>query len=112
MISGGLETKTLLRHEALDEDFKKLFKELEAEGYFKPSIPHVLIRLLDAAALIILTLGIFFQCESIIAKFFATFFLGFAFSRLGWIQHEGGHRSLTGSSKIDRFIQDMTLSKY
>ncbi len=107
VISGGLDIRTTIRQKELDQDFQKLFKELEAEGYFEPSIYHVIIRLLDSIALVTFTLAIFVNCDIFASKLLATVFVGFAFSRLGWLQHEGGHRSLTGNSKTDRLIQDI-----
>jgi len=43
----GMDAEAVQQHEALTADFQKLYKELESEGYFKPSIPHVIYRLAE-----------------------------------------------------------------
>ncbi|ODM88101.1 Delta(6)-fatty-acid desaturase fat-3 [Orchesella cincta] len=43
----GLEPQVLKRHQALTEDFQKLYRDLESEGYFTPSLPTLYIELAE-----------------------------------------------------------------
>lgn len=106
-----LSSEVFTRHEALTADFNLLFNELKAEGYFEPSIRHVIIRIIEPIAITLISLGIFFQSNTMITKFFSTIFVGFALSRFGWLMHEGGHASLTGKPNLDKFLQLMGMSK-
>lgn len=91
--------------EALLKDFEQLRTELENEGYFKPSLVHVVYRisellLMHASGVYCLIWGshVAVQCLGVLL-------LGIAQGRCGWFMHEGGHNSLTGNITIDRNIQ-------
>lgn len=99
------------RHEALTADYRKLFQEFKDEGYFEPCIRHVILRLIEVFALITLSTGIFLQQETFLGRFITIIFVGFSFSRTGWIQHEGGHNSLTGRPTLDKWLQNLSLGK-
>ncbi|CAG7838281.1 unnamed protein product [Allacma fusca] len=100
----GLDDETLKRHRALTADFTKLYRDLEVEGYFKPSPGHIAYRVVEL--FLLMTAGIYLiqqdcgVCCTLGVMSFALFQ-----GRCGWLQHEGGHHSLTGNSKVDRFIQ-------
>lgn len=100
----GLDAETLKRHRALTDDFTKLYRELEVEGYFKPSPTHIAYRIIEL--IVLASLGMYLMAKdcalyNTIGIFSFAMFQG----RCGWLQHEGGHHSLTGNSKVDRFIQ-------
>lgn len=102
----GLEPHVLKRHQALSEDFQKLFKDLVAEGYFKPSPAHVLYRITEICVLA--ALGIFLiSLKSPVLTAFGIISFALFQGRCGWLMHEGGHHSLTGVPKWDRFLQSV-----
>ncbi len=73
-------------------DFKKLTEELKAEGFFKPSIPHVIYRVLELVLLH--AAGIWLIRNNSLPLGIVLLALGQG--RSGWLMHEGGHYSLTG----------------
>ncbi len=83
------------------DDFDKFSRELEAEGFFKPSIPHVIYRV--AELLILHAIGFWLLRSNHLA--IGLIFLGIATGRCGWLMHEGGHYSLTGNIPTDKFLQ-------
>ncbi len=89
--------KNLLPGQAeLLADFDELRRELEAEGYFKPSVPHVVYRCLEVL-LMYLAGGYLVLHDHVVA---GVCLMGLAQGRAGWLMHEGGHYSLTGDSKF------------
>ena len=85
----------------LSRDYAKLFNELHEEGYFNPNPRHIA-----------------FRCAEVVAMYYAGIMMvwngwwwlgaavmGIAQGRCGWLQHEGGHYSLTGNIKVDRHLQ-------
>ncbi|ODM91448.1 Fatty acid desaturase 2 [Orchesella cincta] len=93
------------KNKALTEDFTKLYLELKAEGYFEPSYFHVAIRIVELISLTLLGFHLITQYSNVYIRFLGCFVLSMAQGRGGWIMHEGGHISLTGSPKFDRLIQ-------
>eukprot|EP00039_Didymoeca_costata_P022416 m.4446 g.4446 ORF g.4446 m.4446 type:complete len:425 (-) comp2987_c0_seq1:207-1481(-) len=89
------------RDAALTKDFQALRKELMDEGFFEPSIPHVIYRISE----IILMHAIGFYALFNGWSFAAIAILGLAQGRCGWLMHEGGHHSLTGYIPLDISIQ-------
>lgn len=86
--------------EVLD-DFKKFRQSLIDRGFFKPSPVHILYRVLEL-------FGIFAFATYMIPRnlVVSTMLFGLFGGRCGWIQHEGGHNSLTGNIRIDKLIQE------
>jgi len=92
------------KHKALTEDFMKLYHDLIEEGMFKPSVGHITYRLLEL--IMFAAFGLYFiTSENAALRVLALFSFAFFQGRSGWLMHEGGHHSLTGNSKVDRFIQ-------
>jgi len=89
------------KQDALSRDYEALRQELVAEGMFEPDLLHCAYRLAEVAAMY--AAGAFL----VWAGYWWTgaFVMGIAQGRCGWLQHEGGHYSLTGHIKIDRHIQ-------
>jgi fatty acid desaturase 2 (delta-6 desaturase) len=92
---------------ALTRDFQSLHGELEAEGFFEPSPAHLLYRLGELLFLLLAAYwclhnagwnswGMTLTCIGCLSMFAG---------RCGWLMHEGGHHSLTGLPKVDRFLQ-------
>jgi len=89
---------------AISTDFRDMRKQLETMGCFEPDYIHVYFRLLELA--FFFGLGVFLVPYNIYASMLA--FIVFK-TRCGWVQHEGGHLSLTGIKSIDRGIQVITM---
>uniref|UniRef100_A0A6C0JH73 Fatty acid desaturase domain-containing protein n=1 Tax=viral metagenome TaxID=1070528 RepID=A0A6C0JH73_9ZZZZ len=86
------------------EDFVEFRKSLEMRGYFRPSYLHVYYRLFEIFAIYLVA------AVSIKYNIVASVFLfGLCSGRTGWLQHEGGHNSLTTNIKIDKEIQSFFI---
>jgi fatty acid desaturase len=86
------------------EDFAKFRDSLEKRGFFKPSYLHVSYRVIELLALYLLAAHLIRY--NIIASLLL---FGLVGGRCGWVQHEGGHNSLTGNIKIDKRIQNFFM---
>jgi acyl-CoA 6-desaturase (Delta-6 desaturase) len=98
------------------QDFNKFTKELYDEGYFEPSFSHTCYRILEILLMHILGYYLATSSSSLIPQsfsplgssllsFFGIVILGIASGRCGWLMHECGHYSLTGSIKLDKILQ-------
>lgn len=86
------------------EDFRLFRQELEQEGFFEPNYYHIFYRVFELAFLF------FLGCYLIPINIYISLFIFVLFSgRCGWIQHEGGHNSLTGDMKTDKQIQNLFI---
>ena len=88
----------------LSRDFEQLRQELLAEGYFEPNPVHVAYRFAEVlvmywAGFALIWAG-WWWAGAVVA--------GLAQGRCGWLQHEGGHYSLTGNIRLDRHLQMVT----
>jgi len=86
------------------EDFVNFRKLLEDRGYFKPNYLHVSFRIFELFAL--------YAAATFMIKYnipISILLFGLCSGRCGWIQHEGGHNSLTCNIKIDKEIQSFLL---
>eukprot|EP00300_Choanocystis_sp_HF-7_P001346 c11087_g1_i1.p1 GENE.c11087_g1_i1~~c11087_g1_i1.p1 ORF type:complete len:464 (+),score=102.38 c11087_g1_i1:174-1394(+) len=88
--------------------FQSWRDQLEKEGFFDPSPSHVVYRHVELATMFGLGLlcyylgGVFGIVAGIsLHGLFGAF--------CGWVQHEGGHNSLTGSIKTDKLIQKAAI---
>eukprot|EP00759_Apiculatamorpha_spiralis_P053551 PhF_6_TR6245/c0_g1_i1/m.9441 len=88
---------------ALTNDFAKLNKELEQEGWFKASPTHIFYRISELVVMHLVGLLLFCTWAWPVG----IFILGIASGRCGWLMHEAGHYSLTTNIKIDRYLQEM-----
>ena len=86
-------------------DFARWRRELEREGFFKPSPAHVAYRFAELAAMFTLATVLMAARWHVSAVLCYAFFFG---ARCGWVQHEGGHNSLTGNIWWDKRIQAFT----
>jgi len=86
---------------ALMKDFDELTRDLEAEGFFKPDIPHVIFRIAELLAMFVVGFYLLLNGQIILGLLIA----GVAQGRCGWFMHEGGHYSLTGHIPTDRLLQ-------
>ena len=87
---------------AMLKDFATFRLGLEKDGYFTPSLVHVAYRIVEL-------MFTFALATYLMAKGYATLSVitygAFFGARCGWVQHEGGHNSLTGNIWIDKRIQ-------
>ena len=95
-------------------DFNKFTKQLYDEGYFEPSLPHAIYRIFEIFFMHFLGYVLATQSSSItggssslssLISFIGILILGIASGRCGWLMHECGHYSLTGSIPIDKQLQ-------
>lgn len=87
--------------EVLD-DFERLRHSLVLRGFFEPSRPLVAYRICEQALLY--GLAVWLMSARPLAS---VLLLGLFKARCGWIQHEGGHNSLTGHIATDKLIQEV-----
>lgn len=86
---------------ALMDDFDKLTRELEAEGFFKPDLGHVTFRVVELLTMFAVGFYLMLNGHMLLGLVIA----GVAQGRCGWFMHEGGHYSLTGNIESDRWLQ-------
>lgn len=86
---------------ALLKDFDDFQRQLEDEGYFKPSPVHVAYRSLEI--ILFHAVGFYLLRQGMFAL--GIVLLGIGQGRCGWLMHEGGHYSLTGNIAIDKALQ-------
>ena len=84
--------------------FEKFRNELQEEGFFETNMAHVVFRAVEVMALFAFGMYLF-SLQGFAYKFLSIVTLGVFGGRCGWIQHEGGHNSLTGKIGIDKRIQ-------
>jgi len=98
--------KTISKHnpEEMLEDFEKFRKSLVERGFFKPSYTHITFRIIELIS--IYSVAVYLIPNNIIGSLFLFGIFG---GRCGWLQHEGGHNSLTGNIKIDKLIQNISI---
>jgi len=77
---------------------------------FTPSLAHVIYRLLELVFFAAIGVYFLFQ-ENACLKTLGVLSFAMFQGRSGWLMHEGGHHSLTGSPKADRFIQAVVYGK-
>lgn len=108
MFPVGLDATVLKKNRLLTEDFTKLYLELESEGLFNPSYTHIFLRFAELFLMWFAGYGLL-QFENYVVKFIGIVLIGLMQGRCGWVQHEGGHRSLSGNSRHDRLLQAATI---
>jgi len=89
------------KENALTADFGILREQLEKEGFFKPDLVHVGLRITELLAMHAAGFWLLFNAMPILGLVV----LGIAQGRCGWFMHEGGHHSLTGNIPLDHAIQ-------
>lgn len=100
------DAKTKYEHattetEPVVKDFVKLREDLVAEGFFEPSYAHVAYRLGEILALFYIGYKLVIWGWA----YTGLMIMGVAMGRCGWLEHEGGHVSLTGNRWLDIKIQ-------
>jgi len=78
----------------------KFRQSLVDRGFFRPSYAHVAYRLVELCGLFALA-----ACTIPFSPLAATLLFGLFGGRCGWVQHEGGHNSLTGHMRCDKWLQ-------
>ena len=98
------ENDTKTTEQKMLEDFVRFRKSLEDRGFFTPSYAHITYRILELFAIYLF--AIYAMRYNMVAS---VILLGLFSGRCGWVQHEGGHNSLTGNMKIDKIIQNVFI---
>ena len=80
------------KNKQLLKDFYILKNKLIISGYFKPSIRHVIYRILEITSLFFVASLLFYF--RILNTSIACLIFGIAEGRSGWFMHEAGHYSL------------------
>ena len=97
----AIKKNQLEGQEELLRDFEELQAALVREGYFKPSISHTLYRLTELVLMHLVGGWLILHNQVVLG----VILLALGQGRCGWLMHEGGHYSLTGNIKIDKYIQ-------
>ena len=87
------------------EDFARWRAQLVKEGFFEPSRSHLAYRLTELMTMFAVGCYLMSVGYPVIASVVFGAFFG---ARCGWVQHEGGHNSLTGNIWWDKRIQAAT----
>lgn len=94
---------------AFVQDFRKLLDVWDEKGYFGVNYPLLVYRLFEIFAFVLLAFTIFGAREWIPNSFvripLSSVVIGVAWTRCGWLQHDGGHCGITGNTKVDHAIQ-------
>jgi fatty acid desaturase len=93
----------------IDKEFRDWRQSLVDRGFFEGSGIHVVRRLLEPFVLYSLGLFCMYANPGMFGISLALALFALANVRMGWVQHEGGHSSLTTNIKIDRFIQALMI---
>ena len=89
--------------EALSVGYAKLRAEFEAEGRFDANWSEIVYRIGEVVLMHLVGAYLIMATDHF---FKGLLCLGIVSGRCGWLMHEGGHYSLTGVIKTDRFLQE------
>jgi fatty acid desaturase len=101
-----LKVRSPVEKRALVADFRKLFTDLQTEGFFEPSMGEVVYRISEILGMFALGAYLFLS-SNFVLKAVGILILGLTQGRCGWLMHEGGHVSLTGKWKVDHMLQNL-----
>mmetsp|Transcript_22828 Transcript_22828/g.58115 ORF Transcript_22828/g.58115 Transcript_22828/m.58115 type:complete len:429 (-) Transcript_22828:551-1837(-) len=93
----------------VEAEFREWTEDLTRRGFFKPSYPYVVYKI--AEPLVMYAIGCYLMATFPSAWSIAVACILFSQANVkcGWIQHEGGHTSLTTIPKVDKFIQAFSI---
>jgi len=108
------------RYKAIDEDFWKLYNECKEEGLFKPSPSHIALRILELVFSFVAMSLCYKWLQAAQLSYPLHFILtgmlavigGIFAGRCGFLAHETGHNSLTGSTKADNYIAKIVMGMH
>lgn len=101
------------RYAAMTSDFLALHKEVEAEGLFKPVYWRNFLVVLEVT--FTMALGAWIVAshpESVAFKILGAIIVGLGMGRMGLLQHECGHNSVSGNPKLDKALQNIFYGLY
>jgi len=87
------------------DDFALWRRTLEERGFFKTSASHTSYRMIELFSMFLLGTWLM----SMQYKILAVIIYGVFGARCGWVQHEAGHKSLTGNANTDMTIQKVVM---
>jgi hypothetical protein len=88
-------------------DFVVLHKEAEAEGLFKPVYWRNFMVVLEVTFTMALGAWIVSNNDTILYKCLGAVIVGLGMGRMGLLQHECGHNSVSGNPKMDKMLQNI-----
>ena len=101
-----IKNKDSSKKNTILEDYNILLNELIEKGYFEPDYYHIFYRITEIYMMHLLGYLLYIS-NSYLYNIIGIFILGIASGRCGWLMHEAGHYSLTGSIHVDRGIQNI-----
>ncbi|KNC53791.1 delta-5 desaturase [Thecamonas trahens ATCC 50062] len=93
---------------AVMADYEKLRRDLVAEGFFEPSLVHVVWRFAQLALLSVL--GVWLLLNGWVVS--GVLVMGLMQGQSGWLQHECGHYSLTGKVGLDQLLHELLFGVF
>jgi len=111
-VNFGNDSKSRERYINMTKDFRQLLKEAEEEGLFKPVYFRNAMVLLEVTLTMLLGGYIVMQNDAFLYKALGAIITGLGMGRMGLLQHECGHNSVTGNPQRDKSLQNIFYGKY
>jgi fatty acid desaturase len=107
----GGDAKSRQRYKEMTEDFRKLHDEAEKEGLFEPVYFRNFLVVLEVTLVMALGGWIVMSNEGLLMKALGAMVVGLGMGRMGLLQHECGHNSVSGDPKTDKMLQNIFYGK-
>ena len=85
----------------IEREFRIIVSRLRRDGYFDPSMMHIMYRLMMNSSLWLFGLYLVANARILLG----VIPMSIAYVQCGWIQHECGHNSFTCIPSVDRVLQ-------
>ncbi|ODM86759.1 Fatty acid desaturase 3, partial [Orchesella cincta] len=108
----GSDGKSRDRYKNMTKDFRQLLKEAEEEGLFKPVYFRNAMVVIEVTLTMLVGGYIVMQNDAFLWKVLGAIITGLGMGRMGLLQHECGHNSVTGNPKRDKFLQNIFYGFY
>ncbi|GFH08889.1 cytochrome b5 heme-binding domain-containing protein, partial [Haematococcus lacustris] len=93
----------------VDAEFRAWQQSLQDRGFFKPSFTRIGLQCLEPLVMVAAACLLMAQLPGATGLLLALPLIAMANVKCGWIQHEGGHTSLTTNPKVDKVIQAVAI---
>jgi len=111
-INVGSDAKSRERYKNMTNDFHHLLNEAEEEGLFKPVYFRNVLVVIEVTLTMFLGGYIVMRNDAFLWKALGAIITGIGMGRMGLLQHECGHNSVTGNPKTDKFLQNIFYGFY
>lgn len=108
----GQDGKSRERYKNMTKDFVELLNQVEEEGLFKPVYFRNFLVVVEVTFTMCLGAYIVMNNAGFLWKVLGAIITGIGMGRMGLLQHECGHNSVTGNPKKDKFLQNIFYGKY